>query len=128
MRGDSGRGDTVLACAGFRDDARFAHSDGKNTLTDSVIDFVRAGMEKIFALEVNARAAESCGEARGELQRRGAASEILEEILEFGLEGGIAFSLFVGALEFLERDHEGFRDVATAVGAETAGDGGGDGE
>ncbi len=62
------------------------------------------------------------------MQGRGAASEILEEILEFGLEGGIGFSLFVGALELVKRDHEGFGDVAAAVWAEAAGDGGGNGE
>ena len=86
MRGDGGGGDAVLACAGFRDDARLAHFHGEQALADGVIDFVRAGVEQIFALEVNARAAKMRGEARGKLQRRGAASEILQEIGEFRLK------------------------------------------
>ena len=69
-----------------------------------------------------------CSEARGELQRRRAASEILEEILELGLEGGFGFSLFVDALELVKRDHESFGDVAAAVRAEAAGDAGRNGE
>ena len=50
MGSDGGSGDAVLACAGFRDDARLAHLRGEKTLADGVIDFVRAGVEKIFAL------------------------------------------------------------------------------
>ena len=58
MRGDGGGGDAVLAGAGFGDDAGLAHFDGEQALADGVVDFVRAGVEEIFALEVDARAAE----------------------------------------------------------------------
>ena len=108
--------------------ARLAHFYGEEALADGVIDFVRAGVQKIFALQINARAAELRGEARGKLQRRGTAGEIFQQGLEFGLEGGIGFGLFVSALEFEERHHQRFGDVAAAIGAEAAGDGGGDGE
>ena len=86
MRGDSGGGDAVLACAGFRDDARLAHFYGEQALADGVIDFVRAGVEQIFALEVNARAAEMRSEARSKLQGRGTACKIFQEIGELGLK------------------------------------------
>jgi len=128
MRGNSGGGDAMLARAGFRDDARLFHLNGKKALADGVVDFVRAGVEKIFALEVDARAAKMRGEAFGELERCGAAGEILEEIVEAGLESRIGFGLFVDALEFKEGHHEGFRDVAAAVGAEASRNGGGNGE
>ncbi len=62
--------------AGFRDDARLAHFYGEQALADGVIDFVRAGVEEILALEVNARAVDMFCEALGELQRRRAADEI----------------------------------------------------
>src|SRR6266849_11054956 len=67
MRGDGGGGYAVLAGAGFGDDAGLAHFYGEQALADGVIDFVRAGVEKIFALQINARAAEFGGETRGEL-------------------------------------------------------------
>ena len=128
MRSDSGAGDAVLSGAGFGDDARLVHPYGEEALADSVVDFVRAGVEKVFALEVNARAVEMFGQALGELERRGAADEILEERVELRLEGGVGLGEFVGALKFEERDHKGFGDVAAAVGAEASGGlGGGDG-
>jgi len=55
MGGDGGGGDAVLACARFRDDARlfsFVRLEGPG---DGVVDFVRAGVEKVFAFEVDAR-------------------------------------------------------------------------
>ena len=61
--GDGSGGDAVLAGASFGDDARLAHFYGEQTLADGVIDFVRAGMEQIFALDVDARAAKMRGQA-----------------------------------------------------------------
>ena len=116
----------MLAGAGFGDDARLAHSYGEQALADGVVDFVRAGVEQIFALEVDARAAELRSEASGELQRRGAAGEIFQQIVRIRLEtAASAFRGFVGALEFEERHHQRFGNVAAAVGAEATGGGGG---
>ncbi len=68
----------MLPCAGFRDDARLAHFHGEQALADGVVDFVRAGVQQIFALQINARSAEFFAEAQSKLQRRGAAGEILQ--------------------------------------------------
>src|SRR5262249_31725192 len=73
-------------------------------------------------------AAEMLCEALGKLERRRAADEIFEERLELRLECGVGFRLLVGALEFEERDHECFGDVAATVGAEASGGLGGGGE
>ena len=67
MRGDGGAGDAVLPGAGFGDDARLVHSYGEQSLADSVVDFVRAGVQQVFALQVDARTAEMFREALGEL-------------------------------------------------------------
>src|SRR6516225_8827689 len=88
---------------------------------DSVVDFVRPGVQKIFAFEGDPRSAEFCGESRSELQRRGAPGEILEQLIKFGLERCVRLGLLVGAFEFVKWDHQRLRDVATAVRAETAG-------
>ena len=76
-RADGGGGDAVLARAGFGDDARLAHALGEQDLADGVVDFVRAGVEQVFALEINFCAAEFAREAFGEIERRGAAAEFL---------------------------------------------------
>src|SRR5580693_6208171 len=121
MRGDSSGGNAVLSGAGFRNDARLAHFYGEQTLADGVIYLVSAGMQQIFALEVNTRAAEMRGEARSELQRRGTACEISQQIGEFRLELRVGFRGFIGALEFEERPHQRFGYVASTVGSETSG-------
>ena len=53
--GDGGGGDAVLAGAGFGDDAGLAHAPGEQDLADGVVDFMRAGVEQVFALEINFR-------------------------------------------------------------------------
>jgi len=50
MRGNGGGGYAMLARAGFGDDARLAHLCGEKALADGVVDFVRAGVEQVFAL------------------------------------------------------------------------------
>ena len=45
MRGRSSRGDTVLPCSSFRDDAGFSHAAGEENLADRVVDLVRTGVE-----------------------------------------------------------------------------------
>jgi len=49
---------------------------GEQALADSVVDFVRASMEEILALEINTGATEFFREARSKLQRCRAAGEI----------------------------------------------------
>ena len=39
------------------DDAPLPHARGKKTLSDRIVDFMRAGMEQVFAFQENARAA-----------------------------------------------------------------------
>ncbi len=58
MRCHRGGGDSVLPRARFCDDARLAHFHGQQALADGVVDFVRAGVQQIFALQINARSAE----------------------------------------------------------------------
>ena len=57
QRADGGGGDAVLARAGFGDDAALAHAPGEQRLAEAVVDLVRAGVEQVFALDVDLRAA-----------------------------------------------------------------------
>ena len=104
----------MLARAGFGDDSLFAHARGEQTLAERVVDFVRAGVQQVFALEVDARAGEDFGQVRCELQRGGPAGEIAEQIVEFFLEALISAGFGIGALELFERRDQRFRDVAPA--------------
>ena len=77
-----GRGHAVLPGAGLRDDAALAHAHGEQALAEAVVDFVRAGVQQVFALEVNARAAQVFAQARGKLQRRGPPGEIAQQRIQ----------------------------------------------
>ena len=92
-RGDRCRRDSMLARAGFRDHALLAHAHGEQALAEAVIDFVRAGVQQIFALDVNSRAAQMLGEARRKLQRRGTSGKIVQQIIEFRLKRWVARAL-----------------------------------
>src|SRR5208282_3330772 len=118
---DGGRGYAMLTGAGFRYDAVLAHAFHQQGLAEAVVDFVRAGVEKIFALEINFRASKFCGQAAREEQRRRASSIRLQQLVEALLKFAIVLGFFVFALQFVERGHQRFRNVAASVDAETAG-------
>jgi hypothetical protein len=50
QRANRRRCNAVLASPCLSDDAAFAHSTRKQHLSDSVVDLVRAGVQKIFTL------------------------------------------------------------------------------
>ena len=83
----NGRGGyAVLARAGFSDDALLAHPPRQQRLAEAVVDFVRAGMQQVFALEINARAAEHFCEPAGEIERRGTSGVGRQQFVELRLE------------------------------------------
>src|SRR5208282_4007821 len=123
-RADGGRSHAVLASAGFRDNPALAHAFHEQGLAEAVVDFVRAGVEQVLALEINFRATKFCGQATGEKQRRGSSRVGLQQQVKTLLELAIALGFFVFALQFIERGHQRLRNVAPAVSAETPGNGG----
>jgi hypothetical protein len=66
QRADGGRGHAVLARAGLGDDALFAHALGQQSLAERVVDLVRAGVQQVFALEVDFGAAQLLGQPLAE--------------------------------------------------------------
>ena len=48
----------MLPRAGLRDDALLAHAPRQQPLAQRVVDLVRAGVQQVFALEINLRAAQ----------------------------------------------------------------------
>ena len=110
----------MLTRAGFGDDAALAHAHGEKSLAETIIYFMRAGVQQIFALQINTRAAEVRGKALGALQRRGPAGEIAQREIELALERRVGAGFGVGALEFGERLDQRFGHEAATVGAVAA--------
>ena len=65
QRADRGGGHAVLAGAGLGDDAPLAHAPRQQRLAQAVVDLVRAGVQQVLALEVDARAAQQFRSAAG---------------------------------------------------------------
>src|SRR5437588_11534132 len=65
-------------------------------------------------------------QARRKLQRCWPAGKIFQEVMKFRLKNWIGFGGFVDALKLEQRNHQSFRNVASAVRPETAGNGSGD--
>jgi len=72
------------------------------------------------ALEVDLRAAEVLRQTLRFEEWSGATGVGMEEMQEFLLERFVFAGFGVGGLEFLQGGHEGFGDIASAVGTEAA--------
>src|SRR5271157_3742142 len=70
QRAHGRRGDAVLAGASLGNDAMLAHAAGQQRLSDAVVDLVRAGVQQVFALEVDPRAAKFFRKPLRQEQRR----------------------------------------------------------
>ena len=105
-RADGGGRDSVLACAGFGDDALFAKPFGDEDLPEGVVDLVSAGVKEVFALEVNFRSAQFLRPALGEIKWRRAADIVMEEVVQLGMEGRIIFRRFISGRQFLQGSHQ----------------------
>src|SRR5215472_6454902 len=119
-RADCGRGHAVLPGAGFSDDPALAHAPRQQRLPQAVVDLVRAGVQQVFALEINPGAAQRLGQALGVEERRGTAGVFLEKPLELGAELLVAARLLVLTLQFFQSRHQGLRDIAAAVRTEAS--------
>ena len=86
----------------------------------AVVDLVRAGVEQVFALQINFRAAQFAGEPFGEVERRGPSAEFLQVIFELALKLRILLRAEIFILELLQRMHQGLGHEAPAVGTEVA--------
>src|SRR5947209_775357 len=117
-RTDRSRRDSMLASAGFRDDALLAHAARQQRLPNGVIDFVSACMQQVFTLEVDLRSAKLLRKPFRLEERRRAAREVFQQIIEFVVKLRIALSLLIGALKLFERGHQRFRNIPAAPRAE----------
>ena len=79
----------MLSGAGFGDDTALAKTFSEQSLTNGVVDFVRAGMVQVFAFQPDFRAAHLVAEAFGVVKRGRAANVIGEFLAEARPEGGV---------------------------------------
>ena len=83
---------------------------------------MRAGVEQVFALQINFRAAKFSCQSLGEVKRRRSAAKFLQIILELALELGVFLRAVLFVLQFLQRMHQRFGHKTSAVWTEVAPD------
>ena len=107
------RGDAVLARTGFGDDFIFAHAFRQQRLTQHLIGFVRAAVQQIFALQVEARF-RAFRQVAAQRQRRRASRIVFQQVGEFRLKRRIFLRLDKGRFQLVQRRHQDLRHVHAA--------------
>ena len=114
-RADGCGGDAVLAGARLGDDPVLAEPAREHRLAERVVELVRAGVEEVLALQVDALARR---EALRERERRRPARVRRREVPELRVEGVVGERVAPALLQLVERGDQRLRDVAAAVLAE----------
>ena len=110
----------MLARAGLGDEPGLPHPLREQALAQTIVDLVRAGVQQVFALEINPRAAETLGQSTRLKQRRRAAREVFEQAVELGLKLWIASRRLVRLLQLLDWMHQRLRHKTPAEFTETS--------
>jgi hypothetical protein len=108
-----GRGcDAVLAGARLGHDPALAEPHGEQCLAERVVQLVRAGVQQVLALQVEALA--RC-EALGKRQRRRPPAVGAAQLVQLGLEGGVLARRLPPGLELVECRDQRLGNEAAAV-------------
>src|SRR5579862_4932829 len=110
----------MLSGACLCDNPRLFHAHCEQALPKAIVNFVRARMEQVFALEVDSRAAEMLGQPRSKLQRSRPPGEVMKQVVQLGLEFRIVARLVVSRLQFFKRRHKRFRHILPAETSEAS--------
>ena len=121
---DRGGGHPMLASAGLGDDPLLAHTKGKQSLAQGVIDLVGTGVVQVFALEPDARsplgAAVVLAQPLGFIKRAGSADIGAQELLEPSGERRILPGFSGRSFQLGQGRHQCLRHVLTAVATKAA--------
>ena len=122
QRGRGGCGDAVLAGARFSHDARLAHlALHQQRLAQGIVDFMGAGVSKIFPLQIDLGAAQLFAQAAGIANRGRTADVGMLQVGQFRHELFIPAGVKVRFFQFVQRRHQRLRHIFAAVWTETPG-------
>jgi len=113
---------TVLARAGFGDDAAFAHAAGEQDWPWQLLFLWAPVWRRSSRFRKMLCAAQLAERRLHSLDwRRAAGEDFGQQVREFGLKGRVLARFEVGAFDFFKRRHVDLGVVAATVGAEVAG-------
>jgi len=111
---DGGGGDSVLTGARLGDDSLLAKSACQHYLAERVVELVRARVQQVLALEVDALFGT---EALGQCERRRTAAVVGQKLVQLACEAIVVERRAPARLQLLERGNQRLGDVAPAVAA-----------
>jgi hypothetical protein len=110
----------MLPGAGLCDELLLAHVFGEQPFSHAMVEFVRAGMVQILALQIDLGAAVFLGKSSGVVNRRGPSLEVLTDVAKLGNKSSVVLDLEIRIDDFRERFLELRRKVFAAVFSEKA--------
>ena len=110
----------MLASSGLGNDFGFAHAAGQQSLTQHIVDFVRAGMVQLIALEIEFCPAKMLRQPFSKIERRWSANKMFLIIGHLSSEAGIRLCRLPGRLYLKDKRHQCFRNKAPAMNAKPA--------
>ena len=119
-RRDCGGGNAVLPRACLGDNAALAHALGQQDLAHAIIDFMRARMVQLVALEIDLGRfaaillSRIVRQALCVIKRGGTAHIMGEKFIKLGEECRVGFGFLIGFLKLKNRRHQRFGDIASA--------------
>ena len=119
QRGDRRRCNAMLTSARLSDDALLAHALREERLAERVVDFVRARVQQVFTLQEDARLAVVFRELLRIVEIRRTARILAQIRMELVLEIGIILVFRIILFQLVERRHDDFWHVLSAVFSET---------
>src|SRR5712691_9412242 len=104
--------DSMLSRAGLRHDAALAQTAREHSLTEGVVELVRAGVQQVLPLQIEAFARRK---SLGAGERCRSAGKVAAELAELRLERLVGPRATPARLQLVERRNERLRDVTSAV-------------
>src|SRR6266852_4208081 len=97
-----------------------AHALHQQRLSQAVINFVRAGVEQVFAFQINFCATQLFRQSPRKEEGRGTPGVCVQEFVQTALETAVALGLLVVMLQLFESSHQRLRNIASTIDAKAA--------
>ena len=91
----------------------FSHAFGKQDLSQSIVDFMSAGVIKVFPFQINVCAV-GFRKSFGMIQRRGASYVVFEQVMIFVQKTFVGFCFEVGLFQLVDGSMENFRNISAS--------------
>ena len=109
----------MLAGSSFSDHTLLSHALGEQSLANRIVDLVRSGMRKVFALENDSSAAGISSQSRCISERCGAPNKVLQKIVNFSEKCWVIASSDICDLKFAQSMSKSLWNITSTIKSES---------